>query len=157
MKDKVKIETYKKVDLFYNKSNGKIQFEFEGRERSTQYVFEARDIIDEPVWEDCDLRAFYVEGLSTDFIGTAIAKQKDIKTDKPNWQYKDKYDKSRGYHNLYSPKIYPMNEHNSEVYERFAKQWNFVLKEKRQLEAIVSELIVQSSDKTKLNKDNNGN
>ena len=72
MDNKVKIETYKKVDLFYIKDSGKIAFTFEGNERLVKYVFEAKEIIDEPQWEECNLEGYIIDGTFHDYIGTAI-------------------------------------------------------------------------------------
>jgi hypothetical protein len=52
-----KICTYKGVDIFYNMDNGKLYFDFEG-DKEVKYLFEAKNIIDEPKWENCDLKGF---------------------------------------------------------------------------------------------------
>ena len=42
MKDKVLIETYKKVDIYYQKFDGRLWFEFEDNENEVKYLFEAK-------------------------------------------------------------------------------------------------------------------
>lgn len=137
------VENYKGVELFYNKDNGRIEFEFEGQERETKYVFEAERIIDEPVWEKCELKkGLFKEGVFGDFIGTAIAERKNIKTGEPDWIIKGRYDseyKERDY--CWNNKtIYPFNKHNMEVYEKFKKQTDIVAKETNKLREIIDGL-----------------
>ena len=139
--DNVKIETYKKVDLFYNKENGRILFGFEGSERECKYVFEARQIIDEPVWKECDLKGFSVDGTFHDYIGLAEAKRKNIKNGKPDWKFMGKYDmdfKSPNYGD--GGKVYLLNDKNSAVYKEFETQRDVVLKEERKLKEIINKL-----------------
>ena len=143
MENNIKIETYKKVDLFYSKSTGKILFSFEGNERVVKYVFEAREIIDEPQWEECNLEGYVIEGVFHDYIGTAIAKRIDIKSGEPYWKIKGEYDLEYKRPTFYSDsklKVYPKNEHNTKIYKQFEEQRDVVNKEKRKLQDILKSL-----------------
>jgi hypothetical protein len=136
--DLVKIETYKTVDLFYNKGNGRISFSFENRDLETKYVFEAQQIIDEPVWEPCDLKGYFVDGTFDDYIGKAIATRKNIKNGKPDWKYKRKYDMDYKYPNYGDgEKVYLLTDENHKVYEEFLIQ-----KDKITLEEIKGKNII---------------
>lgn len=142
MKEKIKIETYKKVDLFYNKENGRIYFSFEGTEREVKYVFEARQIIDEPIWEECDLKGFFIDGTFNDFIGLATANRKNIKNGKPDWKYKGRYDMEFKSPNTWNggEKVYLLNKENSAVYKEFEIQKDIVYSEERKLKQIIQKL-----------------
>ena len=138
----IKIEKYKGVDLFYDKGNGRILFGFEGREREVKYIFEARQIIDEPEWEECALKGFVIDGTFSDYIGLAKATRKDIKSGKPDWKFKNKYDME-----FKSPdnwgrdrKVYLLNKENSAVYKEFEIQKEIVLKEEQKLKSIIEKL-----------------
>lgn len=118
-----KIKAYKGVDIFYNIQNGRLSFNFEG-EREVSYLFEAEQIIDEPRWEDCDLVGFYLD-YSLDYsIGLAKAVRRDIKSGRPDWRYKGKYD--LGYK---APQfrqdgatVYPVTPETKAVYEAWKVQ-----------------------------------
>ena len=138
----VKVETYKKIDLFYNKENGRILFNFEGSERECKYIFEARQIIDEPVWEQCDLKGFFIDGTFSDHIGLATATQKNIKNKRPDWKFKGRYDleyKRLNYNND-GTKVYPLNKENSAIYKEWETQREILLKEERKLKNIITKL-----------------
>jgi len=140
--DKIKIEKYNGVDLFYNKEDGRIYFDFEGEENETKYVFEAKKIIDNPRWEECNLMGYFIDGVFDDYIGTAIAKRKDMKSGKPDWLIKGEYDsehKETNFHRM-DKKIYPKNEKNDEVYKEFIEQKKVVLREERKLKEIIRNL-----------------
>src|SRR3990167_1999148 len=128
MNNLTKIETYKTVELFYNKENGRIHFYFEGKDLETKYVFEARQIIDEPVWEFCDLQGYYVDGTFHDYIGKAKAERKNIKTNTPDWKYQGKYDLNYKYPNYgEGEKVYLLTKNNNDVYQAFITQKDIVL------------------------------
>lgn len=138
----ITIKKYKGIPLKYNESNGKIHFIFEETERVTNYIFEAKEIIDEPVWEPCDLEGYYVTGYSEKYIGLAKAKRKDIKSGKPDWRYKGEYDIEyrRPEYTDSSKRIYPKNEHNNNVYERWLKQRKIYENELGKSNSITTEL-----------------
>lgn len=60
MNKPITVDRYKNVDIHFNPENSKLYFDFEG-ERVVSYLFEAHQIIDEPVWEDCDLEGYMNE------------------------------------------------------------------------------------------------
>lgn len=137
----IKIETYKGIDLIYSKQNGRILFNFEGTEREAKYVFEARQIIDEPIWEVCNLKGYFIDGTFNDFIGEAIAKRKNTKDEKPDWEFKGKYNLDYKKHNFSNnTKVYPLTPKNLEIYEEFENQRKVALKEERKLKDIISKL-----------------
>ena len=137
----IKIETYKKVDLFYNKENGRILFGFEGSEREVKYVFEARQIIDEPIWEEGDFKGFIIDGTFSDHIGLAKATRKNIKNGKPDWKFKNKYDLDyTGSRYSDDRKVYLLTKENLAVYKEFETQRDILLKEERKLKQIISKL-----------------
>ena len=141
-KDTVKVETYKNVDIFYNKANGRLAFEFEG-EREVQYLFEAQRIIDEPKWEPCDLKGFYLDHSLEYHIGLATATRKDIKSGRPDWLYKGKYDLGYKRPQLFREdrtEVYTDNEHNREVYKRWQEQRQIAVEESRKADGIAKEL-----------------
>lgn len=142
MKNKslVKIETYKDIDLFYNKDNARIMFDFEGKQREVKYIFEAREIIDEPVWEKCDLRGFFIDGTFHDYIGLAKAVQLNIKDQKPRWLYKGKYDVDYKLPNFGGEKVYLFSDHNAAIYKEFEIQKSVMSKEANKLQSIISKL-----------------
>ena len=69
----VTIETYKGIEIKYCPENARLMFSFEGQERETKYLFEAKEIIDEPRWGPCDLEGYWVAGVMKDYIGKAKA------------------------------------------------------------------------------------
>ncbi len=139
--DKIKIENYKGVDLFYNKDDGRIVFEFESSKREVKYVFEAYQIIDEPVWEECDLKGVYADGYVDKYIGMAIAKRKNKKNGKPDWKLKGQYDlEYREQRTIDNPKIFIANEANGVIYEKWKEQKEIYQRELRKLNDIVNQL-----------------
>jgi len=119
---RIKIKTYKGIDLFYDEDDGRIYFEFDGENRGTKYVFEAKKIIDEPVWEDCDLEGYFADGYIDRFIGKAKATRKDIKSGKPDWQFKGRYDTEyKGSNRILGgcKKVFPKTKHNYEIYDKW--------------------------------------
>lgn len=141
MKDLVKIERYKGVDLLFDKSNSRILFKYEGVSRDVKYVFEAKEIIDEPKWTDCDLEGYFVDGGFNECIGLARAFKKDKKSGKPSWEFRAKYDSN------YKPtvfqdtfKVYLKNKENDAVYEQWKEQNDLVQKETQKLRTIITNL-----------------
>ena len=118
------IDTYKGIKLKYNKRDGRIYFNFEGEERSTAYVFEAIRIIDEPRWEDCDLKGYFLDGYIDKFIGEAMATRRNIKTGKPDWLIKGQYNtKYKQLDHLNRDKqIYLKTPENDEIYRQWQTQ-----------------------------------
>lgn len=89
----VLIETYKGIDIYYNKQSGRLCFTYEDREYDrVNYFFEAQEIIDEPRWDKCNLEGYFIDGTFNDYIGLAKATKKDIKSGKPYWLIKGQYD-----------------------------------------------------------------
>lgn len=113
----IKLKKYKDIQLYYKEEDGQIYFTFEGSERRTSYVFEAERIIDEPRWEQCDMKGYFSDGYIDKFIGLAIAKRRDIKTGEPDWLVKSQYDRDfRRRSSTDGFYIYPENEKNDAVY-----------------------------------------
>jgi hypothetical protein len=138
----MKIETYKTIDLNYNKDDGLVYFNFEGVERKVKYCFEAYRIIDEPIFEDCKLEGYFVDGTFNDYIGTAKAKRKDIKSKKPEWFYKGKYDIEYKKPNWGDGgKVFVKSAGNDNVYKEFLAQKENVEQEERKLKTIIEKLI----------------
>ena len=137
----VKLEEYKGIDLMYDKQSGLVLFNFENRERDVKYVFEARRIIDTPVWEDCDLKGLFVDGVFSDFIGLAIAKRKNIKDGRPEWKYKGEYDLDYKLGNYADTrKVFPLNKANTDVYNKFKAQRAVVQQAENELKRIIKTL-----------------
>lgn len=142
----IKVETYKGIDLFYNKEDGEIVFEYEGKEVNCKYVFEAKRIINQPVWEECNLEGYFKGGTFSDHIGLAKAIRKDIKSGNPDWKLKDRYDleyKNPSYYD--KTVVYPFNETNHKIYEEWKNQRDIVLSEERKLKNIIAKLSVDNS------------
>lgn len=138
------VKKYKGIDLKYGEGDGLIHFEFEGEKRKTKYVFEAEQIIDEPVWQACELEGYFVDGYSDKFIGIARAEKLNIKSGEPYWLYKGQYDHDFKRPSLSgNPKVYPKNEKNNEVYAQWQAQKKVYLQELKRLNAI-SELLTPS-------------
>jgi len=116
----IKLKTYKNVDLNYNESDGQIYFEFEGVERRVAYVFEAQRIIDEPVWEECELYGYFVDGYIDRYIGLARAVKKDIKSGRPYWLFKGQYDTDFKSQRFDTHTVYLKTEENDRIY----REWN---------------------------------
>jgi len=141
--ENIKIKTYKGVDIFYTTQNGRLLFNFEGRELEAKYLFEVIQIIDEPIWEECDLIGYFIDGVFKDYIGKAKAIKKDKKSGKPYWKFMDEYDsdfKEPDYWRK-TEKVFLKTKKNDEVFERFKKQKDIVLLEKAKLKDIISNLI----------------
>lgn len=136
---KHKIKTYKGVDIFYHENDGMVHFGFDGYERETKYVFEAEKIIDHPVWEECNMHGYFVDGFIDKYIGTAVATKRDIKTNTPRWSVKGQYDLS--FKEIHSqPKVFLKNEHNDRVYKEWSNQRGVYHRELRKLNEIVGNL-----------------
>ena len=117
------IENYKGVSIKYNTDNGRLLFDFEGESREVKYLFEAKQIIDEPRWEDCQLEGYFVDGYIDRFIGKAKATRKDTKSGLPDWKIKGQYDLN------YKPtsftdrmKIYARSKNLDAIYHRWEDQ-----------------------------------
>ena len=143
---KIKIETYKGIDIFYNKDNGVVYFDFEGREREVKYAFEAERIIDEPVWEECDLKGFIIDGTFGNYIGKAIAKRKNKKDGKPDWKFKGQYDLDYKTPSHYdnNKEVFPVTNENSMLFKQWEIQRDLVLSEERKLKQIIEKLKCQT-------------
>lgn len=117
------IAIYKGVQIRYNVHNGRLFFEFEEQERNVQYLFEAEHIIDEPRWEDCDLKGLYLDNSFMEpYIGKAIASRRDLKTGRPDWMYKGRYDinyKKPDSWREDTRKVYAITEESIEVYKKW--------------------------------------
>jgi len=138
----MKIKTYKGIDINYNEDNGQLDFEFEGERSMVKYIFEAKQIIDEPVWESCDLQGYFIDGTFNDFIGKSKAIKKNIKNGKPYWKNKGRYDreyKDRDWSDR-NAEVYLNNDHNDKVYKEFIDQENVVNTEKIKLKNIIGKL-----------------
>lgn len=137
----VPIGSYKGVELKYGTPDGYLYFEFEG-DRKVKYFFEAQNIIDEPKWEPCDLKGFYIDHMLDSYIGLAMATRRNIKTGRPDWQYKGQYDlkyKSSSSWND-NTKVYPVTEHNKQVYKDWKEQWQLANQAKREANDIAQRL-----------------
>ena len=137
----IKIEKYKEVNIYYNIENGRLYFNFENRDREVKYLFEAKEIIDEPVWEDCNLEGYFIDGTFNDYIGLAKAIKRDIKSGIPNWKIKGRYDTDFKFPNSWSDvKVYLKNEETDKIYSKFLSQRNIVNQEENNLRKIINEL-----------------
>ena len=117
------IETYKGIDIKYNPDNGKLEFGFENVERAVRYLFEAKEIIDEPRWEECNEEGYYLDGYSDKYIGKAIAKRKDIKSGKYDWKVKGQYDIDYRYPKFSdSFNIYKRTPERDQIYLNWQKE-----------------------------------
>ena len=135
------IETYKGIDIYFYSEDSSLRFGFEGLERKSKYLFEAEAIIDEPRWEDCDLRGYWVDGVFRNYIGTAIATRKDIKSGVPQWQLKGEYDTNYKTPDSWrETKVFLKNETTDKVYVEWKIQNNKVLSEERRLREIIEQL-----------------
>lgn len=138
---KYKLKQYKGVDLFYEEETGKIIFGFEGVERTVKYVFEAMEIIDEPVWEDCNLDGYFVDGYVDKIIGLAKATRKDRKSGKPDWLLKGEYDleyKRPSWSE--KTKVVLKSKQSDMIYENWKNQRNIYIRELSKLNEIASKL-----------------
>jgi len=134
------VETYKEVPIFYDKNDGSLYFGFEGVERRAKYLFEAREVIDEPRWETCDLEGYFVDGTFSNYIGKAKATRKDLKSGAPDWKYMGKYDMTYKTPNYDRPKVYPFSRENAAVYAQFKAQNEVVIAEEAKLKSIIRNL-----------------
>lgn len=137
-----KIATYKGVDIFYSIQDGRLYFEFEG-ERNVNYLFEAKRIIDEPKWEDCDLKGFFLDHSLEYHIGLAKATKRDIKSGRPDWLYKGKY--SMGYKKSDTfredkTKVYPITAETKKLYNDWKAQRDVAVKEQQKADNIAQQL-----------------
>lgn len=142
MSKRPKIATYKGVPIYYAVENGRLLFEFEG-DREVNYLFEAERIIDEPKWEPCDLKGFYLDHSLEYHIGLAKAERKDTKTGRPDWLYRGKYDLKYERSNSWTDDkttVYPDNPYNREVYKRWEVQRERAVKAQREADDIAKEL-----------------
>lgn len=143
----VKIETYKGVDIFYNKENSKLVFNSEGFQNECKYLFEATEIIDRPKWEVCNLEGYFIDGIFQDYIGLAKAEKKDLKSGKPFWMLKGEYDSTYKTPNSWrKTKVFPKNTQTEEIYVEWKKQHEVVETEKQKESRIVSELKKHNED-----------
>jgi hypothetical protein len=139
----IKIETYKNVDIFYNKNNGRLLFEFENREFEVKYLFEAKQIIDEPVWEECNLEGYFIDGTWDDYLGKAKALKKDIKSGIPYWLFKGKFDFEWKYPQSFDKhRVFPKNKINDEIYNEWKIQADKEMTEHRKTIDIIKKLKV---------------
>ncbi len=136
-----KIDTYKEIDIFYRPENGYLTFKFEGKDREVKYLFEARKIIDEPVWEECDLEGYWVDRTFHNYIGIAKSIKMDRKSGKPYWQLKGQYDiKFKDPDSWRETIVYPRNDENSKIYIEWKEKRDIVLKAESELRVIINKL-----------------
>lgn len=141
MKTRIKIETYKNIDLIYDLNDGRIYFNFEEKELVVKYAFEARQRIDEPRWEECNLEGYFIDGTFDDFIGKTKAIKKDTKSKKPYWKFRGKFDlEYKDPNNWREAKVYPKNNSNDNVYREWKQQRKIVLEEERKSKSIINKL-----------------
>ena len=145
MKQKIEggkeIKNYKGISLRYCEQDGMIAFNFEG-ERKTKYVFEAERIIDEPVWESCEVEGYFLDGYIDKFIGLAKATRRNIKTGRPDWVFKGEYDMDyKRPMNYDERKVFEKNQENNEVYRQWKEQRDVYLGELRKLNSITTKLL----------------
>jgi len=137
-----KIATYKGVDIYYNTQNGYLNFEFEG-EREVKYLFEAEKIIDEPRWEKCDLKGFYLDHMIEYHIGLAKATRRDVKSGRPDWLYKGKYDvdykRSQSFREDRTP-VYPVTEQTKQIYESWKEERDKAQEQQRRADNVAAQL-----------------
>jgi hypothetical protein len=141
MKDP-KIKTYKGIDIFYNPNNGYLYFVFENEEREVKYLFEAQKIIDEPVWEDCNLNGYFVDGVFNDYIGKAKAIKKDVKSGKPYWELQGRYD--MGFKKPDSWRetvVYLKSEETDRIYNDWKTQYDKIKEEQNKGQIIISLMV----------------
>jgi len=144
MKTKTKIETYKGIEIFYNKDNGRLFFKFEDREFEVKYLFEAKQIIDEPVWEECNLEGYFIDGTWDEYIGKAKALKKDKKSGIPYWLFKGKFDFEWKFPRSFeNHKVFPKNKINDEVYEEWITQSDKELTEHRKTLEVINKLKIK--------------
>lgn len=142
------VATYKGVKIYYNIQSGRLNFDFEG-EREVKYVFEAEQIIDEPRWEDCDLKGFYLDHMIEYHIGLAKATRRDIKSGRPDWLYKGKYDMGYKRPNSFredKTTVYPVTERTKQIYSDWVAQRDIAVLEQRKADNIAAKLKEQTND-----------
>ena len=135
---KIKLKQYKGIDLYYEENNGKIHFDFEGQHRIVNYVFEAISIIDEPLWEKCDMKGYFVDGYIDKYIGLAKALRKNKKTGKPDWFIKGQYSLEYKKPNFDEPKVFLKTKENDDVYKKWECQRDIYNQELRKLNDITN-------------------
>lgn len=143
----ITIKNFKGIDLKYCESDGLIYFNFEGYERKTKYIFEAEMMIDEPVWEECNLEGYFADGYIDKFIGLAKAIKRNIKNGEPYWLYKGEYDQEFKRKDRDDRKVYFKNDENNKVYQEWKNQKEIYLNELRNLNNIVSKLSNPTGEK----------
>ena len=135
------IKKYKGINLKYNEQDGCIYFNFESKERKTKYVFEAEQIIDEPIWEDCQIEGYFIDGYTDRFIGLAKAKRKNIKTDEPDWYFKRQYDSEfKKLDSISEIEVFPKTKENEVIYKQWENQREIYINELRKLNKITEDL-----------------
>lgn len=124
MTNKIKIEKYKDITIFYDKEDGQVYAKDEatGEEFTGKYLFEIKREIDKPYWEVCDEDGFVVGGTFTDSVYKVHADKKNKKTGKCWWIYGDStgtgYERGKQINQFGSePTVYPNTVENQLVYE----------------------------------------
>lgn len=142
MKDLVKIETYKGIDLLFDKSNSHILFTYENIDMDVKYVFEAREIIDNPRWRECNLEGYFLDGIFNNYIGLAKASKIDKKSGKPKWEFKGQYDSIYKVSDFFrdKAKVYLKNKENDAVYRQWKEQHDLVQEEEQKERMIIKNL-----------------
>ena len=131
MSKPILIKNYKGVDIFYGERDGRLYFEFEG-ERQVKYIFEAEAIIDEPKWKKCSMVGLYLDYSLDYHIGTAKAERINIKTNRPDWKYKGKYDMSYRQPQSFGEDktaVYPANAETKKIYQDWKTQHELAVTE----------------------------
>lgn len=138
------IEKYKGIDIKYRVEDGRLVFNFEGIEREVKYLFEAKQVIDEPRWEPCEEEGYWLDGVMKEYIGVAKAERKDIKSGRPDWKLKGQYDsdyKSSGLGwRANEERVYPRTKERDEIYRDWKKQREIVLAEEQKMKVIIRKL-----------------
>lgn len=139
---KFNITEYNGICLYYEEDDGKIYFTFEGQDRRANYIFEAKNIIDEPRWEECALTGYFVDGYIDLFIGTAIATRKDKKNGSPDWLLRGQYDADykKPQFSDREKTVFPKNDKNDQVYVEWKDQREVYYSELHKLNNIVKKL-----------------
>ena len=131
-----KVTVYKGVDIYYNLCDAKLYFDFGKREQIVKYLFEAQEIIDKPVWEECDLQGYFKD-FTFIYIGLARAKRKNIKTGNPDWEIKGKddygFEQSERHVFLKSPE-------NEKIYNEWEKEYEKLKAQESKIKDIISKL-----------------
>lgn len=134
----ITLKTYKGIELKYDEHDRTVVFNFEGKERKVNYLFEATNIIDAPVYEPCSVAGYFKEGYIDSFIGIAKADRRNIKNGEYEWKTKGQYDLE--FRINPDRKVYIKNEKTDDIYRRWKEQKEIYLKELNKLNKIASEL-----------------